>query len=248
MTTVVGLRSRHCPLHKAILALLVSSVVGAVGCGGSSFSRLDGSSDGTDGARSEQLSSAPPSYELSLNKDQHFARRASYTMQGSDGRLVSGSYEEASGVVQPGTASDEKPLAYLNTRWKSSLGQDLTDVQLEFASSSPAPYDGREFGSQDSSSLFRFDLQRTGQKFGYGLKYFSVGEDFTARGNSKSKLKADRQGAELWGQWALGALGIKPMLSRSHDNLEKDSDRPRLTDTQVGIRLDHSLLSWPYLG
>jgi hypothetical protein len=248
VATVVSPGSRPYRSHKAIRELLAATVAGAIGCGCCSFSQSDGSSDGTDGTKFEQLSSAPTSFVLSSENYQHFSRRVSYTMRGKDGRLVSGLYEEDSRAALPERASDEAPLAYLDTRWKSSLGRDLADAQFEFASSSRRPYDGTEFGNQNSSSLFWFDLHRADQQFSYGLDYFSIGKEFAEPGNSKSNPKADRQGTQLWGQWSFGALCIKPFLSRSHDNLEEDPDRSRLTNTQVGLILNQSLLSWPGLG
>jgi hypothetical protein len=246
--TVVSPGSRLYRLPKAIRGLLAATIAGAIGWGCCSFSQFVGSSDETDDTEFEPLSSAPTSFTLSLENHQHFSRRVNYTMRGKDGRTVSGLYEESSRAVSPGRASDEEPLAYLDTKWKSSLGRDLADAQFEFASSSRRPYDGTEFGNQNSSSLFWFDLQHADQQFSYGLDYFSIGEEFAEPGNSKSNPKADRQGTQLWGQWSLGTLGIKPFLSRSHDNLEEDPDRSRLTDTQVGLSLNQSLLSWPGLG
>jgi hypothetical protein len=246
VATVVSPGSHPCRSHKAIRELLAATVAGVIGCGCCSFNQCDGSSDGTDGTEFEQLSSAPTTITLSLENHQHFARRVSYTMRGKDDRMVSGSYEEDSRAVLQGRTSDEEPLAYLDTRWKSSLGRDFADAQFEFASSSRRLYDGTEFNNQNSSSLFRFDLQRADQQFSYGLEYFSVGEEFAAPGNSNPK--ADREGTQLWGRWSLGAFGIKPFFSSSHNNLEEDPDRSRLTDTQVGLNLNQSLLSWPDLG
>jgi hypothetical protein len=248
VATVVSPGSRPCRSHKASRELLAATVAGVIGCGCCSFSQLDGSSERTDGTEFEQLSSASTTFALSLENNQHFSRRVNYTMRGKDDRMVSGSYEEDSRAVFPGRTSDEEPLAYLDTRWKSSLGRDLADAQFEFASSSRRPYDGTEFGNQNSSSLFWFDLHRADQQFSYGLEYFSVGKEFAAPDNSKSNPKADRQGTQLWGRWSFGALGIKPFFSCSHDNLEEDPDRSRLTDTQVGLSLNQSLLSWPDLG
>ena len=103
-------------------------------------------------------------------------------------------------------------------------------------------------GKPKRQTYFRFGVQRSWHGFAYGLNYQSVGENFARPGDSKSKVQTDREGSELWGRWQFGDLRIKPSVSQFHDNIEVEPDRPRLTDTRAGITLEHTLLSWPYLG
>lgn len=248
MASVVWPGTLHRPLCKAALVLFAATTAAAVGCGGGPLSRVDSNSGSIPGAGVEHPAGEPTSYQLSLDQDRQLTRRASYKIRETGGLVVTGSYEEDSRAALPTGAGDDKALAYLNTRVEASLGDNLPDAQMEFSSSAHSLDRGAGFSSQDSSNSFRFDLQHAGQGFGYGFNFFSVGKDFSGRGKSERNPRADRQGKELWGLWRLGRLGIRPLLQRSHDNLEVDPDRPRLTDTQVGLTLDHSVLSWPYLG
>jgi septal ring-binding cell division protein DamX len=232
MIVQVCLRSPHNTLRLALLVMLVAVLPSDGGC--------------VDSSNLKVHTNDPPSYKIS--DDQDFSRQARYTMRGSSGEVVTGSYEENPRVVLTGTDSKKKPLTYFDTTWKSSLGQGLAESKVEFANSSFNPYPDGQFDSQNSSNLFRYNLSSAGQEFRYGLQYYSTGKGFATPGKDKKKVTADREGTEFWGQWRMGALSLKPLFSHSYDNLNVDPDRPRLTDNQVGLRLDHSLMSWPYLG
>ena len=234
-------------MHKAILGLLGAIVSSTAGCvaGNGPLIPADG---GAAQPVTEPRMGGSGSYQLAYRNDGDVTRKAAYGYQASKQTSVTGTYEEDSVAALRVLEGKPRTPGYWDVRLNSSLGLDGTKARVEFASNSHNPPPGSPFGQAEASSLFRFGVERSWQGFAYGLKYQSVGENFARPGDSKSKVQTDREGSELWGRWQFGDFRIKPSVSQFHDNIDEEPDRPRLTDTRAGITLEHTLLSWPYLG
>ena len=234
-------------MHKASLGLLSAIVLSTAGCvaGNGPLIPVD---EGSAQPVTEPRIGGSGSYQLSYRNNGDVTRKAAYGYQASKQMSLSGTYEEDSVAALRVLEGKPRTPGYWDMQVDSSLGLDGTKARVEFASNSRKPPTGSRFVDAEASSLFRFGVERSWRGFAYGLNYQSVGENFARPGDSKSRVQTDREGSELWGRWQFGDLRIKPSLSQFHDNIKEEPDRARLTDTRAGITLEHTLLSWPYLG
>jgi len=236
-------------LHNAIAvllgALVVTVTVAGCAAGTGAVVPIDDNVGRSAGAQRVVGSGA---FELSYRSDKDVTRRAAYGYRAGEQMLVTGTYEEDSVAARRVLEGKSRTPGYWDLQVDSSLGLDGTKARVEFASNSHNPLPGTRPGQAEASSLFRFGVQRSWHSLAYGLNYQSVGKHFARPGDSKSTVQTDREGSELWGRWQFGNVRIKPSVSQFHDNIEEEPDRPRLTDTRAGITLEHTLLSWPYLG
>ena len=133
------------------------------------------------------------------------------------------------------------------TKLNTSLLGGVLKAQGELALGAFDPDVPDAFG-ESRNLMMRFGLSGSTNGIGYGMNYTSVGKDFKFLEKQKKKLKTDRAGTELWTSWWPSSYGFTSIFRTSHDNLDENPAKPRLTDTEVGLKFDHTLSDWPYVG
>jgi len=167
---------------------------------------------------------------------------------------IRGAYGSKSFGPAASYETDTSRNGYWNTRMKSEPVDGAPDVEMEFAVSSINLETGEGFEDL-TNQRFRLTSQDTWQSVTYGATFQSVGKRFAPLGNSgqvnkssSKKLKNDQQGFELWAHRRIKGTGIKPFLSSFRDNFSRDPDKPQVTTTLAGSKLDYAWLSWPHVG